>query len=92
MVWELIDYKHRKIIEKLPIQCKKKYAVFKYIISCNGVEGLKMVPGFKLEALQGNLAGLFSIRLNIAYRVVFEVTHEIKIVEIIEIAKHRYLR
>ena len=51
-----------------------------------------MVPGFKLEALQGNLAGLFSIRLNIAYRVVFEVTHEIKIVEIIEIAKHRYLR
>jgi len=90
MSWDLIDYKHKKVIDKLPIQCKKKYAVFKYIAQCTGLDGLSASPGFKLEMLKGKLAGLYSIRLNIAYRVIFEVKSEIQVIEILEVSKHEY--
>ncbi len=90
MVWVVVDYKHKKVIDKLPIQCKKKYAVFKYIAQYSGLEGLKAAQGFKLEQLKGQLAGLYSIRLNIAYRVVFDVQNEIRVIDILEISKHEY--
>jgi plasmid maintenance system killer protein len=88
--WEVIDYKHKKAINKLPIQCKKKYAAFKYIAQHSGLEGLGSSPGFKLEMLKGKLAGLYSIRLNIAYRVIFDVKNEIRIIDVLEVSKHEY--
>lgn len=72
------------------MQCKKKYAVFKYIAQQSGLDGLNQSPGFHLEKLRGNLAGLYSIRLNIAYRVVFDLKEEIRIIDIIEVSKHKY--
>ena len=90
MNWDIVDYKHKKVIDKLPIQCKKKYAVFKYIAQQSGINGLDSYPGFKLEILKGKLAGLYSIRLNIAYRVVFDVQEEIRIIDILEVSKHEY--
>ena len=90
MNWEVVDYKHTKVINKLPIQCKKKYAVFKYIAQHSGLDGLGASPGFKLEVLKGKLSGLYSIRLNIAYRVVFDVKDEIRVIDILEVSKHEY--
>lgn len=89
-MWELIDYKHKKVIDKLPVQYKKKYAVFKYIAEKSGLSGLASMPGFNLEMLKGTLAGFYSIRLNIAYRVVFAVQEQIKVIRILEISKHKY--
>lgn len=90
MSWEVIDYRYKKVIDKLPIQCKKKYAAFKYIAQHSGLKGLAESHGFKLETLKGKLAGLYSIRLNIAYRVVFDVKDEIRIIDILEVSKHKY--
>jgi plasmid maintenance system killer protein len=90
MNWDIIDYKHKKVINNLPIQCKKKYAAFKYIAQQSGLDGLRLSPGFKLETLKGKLAGLYSIRLNISYRVVFDVQEQIRIIDILEVSKHEY--
>jgi plasmid maintenance system killer protein len=90
MSWEVIDYKFKKIIDKLPIQCKKKYAVFKYIVQAAGLDGVINSPGFHLERLKGKLQRYHSIRLNIAYRVIFEVNDQVKIIDIYEISKHKY--
>jgi len=90
MNWQIIDYKFKKEIINLPIQCKKKYAVFKYISEYSGLKGLSNYPGFKLEQLKGNLKGVYSVRLNIAYRVLFIVNEEKKMIEIYEISKHEY--
>lgn len=90
MNWEVIDYKHKKIINNLPVQCKKKYSVFRYIAEYSGLVGLKSSPGFKLEILKGKLTGLYSIRLNIAYRVIFEIQEKIRVIDVIEISKHEY--
>ena len=90
--WEIIDYKFKKEINKLPIQCKKKYAVFKYIVEFSGISGLSTYSGFKLEALQGNLKGQYSVRLNKGYRVIFVVNKNVKQVELYEISKHEYFQ
>ena len=90
MNWQIIDYKFKEEINKLPVQCKKKYAVFKYVCESTGLNGLNKYPGFKLEMLKGSLKGLYSVRLNIAYRVLFGANKEHKIIEIREVSKHEY--
>ncbi len=90
MNWRIIDYKLKREINNLPTQCRKKYAVFKYISEYSGLSGLKKYPGFKLEHLKGGLKGVFSIRLNVAYRVLFIINEEKKLIEIYEISKHEY--
>lgn len=90
MNWQIIDYKFKKEINNLPIQCKKKYAVFKYVSEFAGLNGLSEYPGFKLEMLKGSLKGAYSIRLNIAYRVLFSVHDDYKTIEVIEVSKHKY--
>ena len=90
MNWQIIDYKFKKEINNLPTQCKKKYAAFKYISEYSGLSGLRNYPGFKLEHLKGGLKGVFSIRLNIAYRVLFSISEENKLIEIYEVSKHKY--
>ena len=90
MNWQVIDYKLKKEIDKLPVQCKKKYAVFRHVSEFSGLHGLSKYPGFKLEMLKGTLRGAYSIRLNIAYRVLFSVNEEHKVIQIMEISKHEY--
>ena len=90
MNWQIIDYKFKKEINNLPVQCKKKYAAFKYVIKASGLQGLNKYPGFKLEVLKGNLKGIYSIRLNVAYRVLFSVNEDKKVVDITEVSKHEY--
>ena len=90
MNWQVVDYKFKKEINNLPTQCKKKYAVFKYVIEASGLQGLNKYPGFKLEMLKGSLKGIYSIRLNIAYRVLFSVNESKEVVYIIEVSKHEY--
>ncbi len=89
-MWRVVDHKFVKAIRNLPVQCLKKYAVFKAKVEFLGLESIRNKPGLKLEMLQGNLHGLYSIRLNRSYRVVFSVSHYDRIVTILEISKHRY--
>ena len=90
MNWQIIDYKFKKEIDHLPAQCKKKYAVYKYVIEASGLQGLNKYPGFKLEMLKGSLKGIYSIRLNIAYRVLFSVNEDKEVIEITEVSEHEY--
>jgi len=90
MNWEVVDYKFKKEIDNLPIQCKKKYAAFKYISEHSGLKGLSNYSGFKLEQLKGRLKGVYSVRLNIAYRILFIADEEKKLIEVYEISKHEY--
>jgi len=49
------------------------------------LEDLRVPPGNRLEALQGNLAGFFSIRVNDQWRVVFRWidgdAHDVRIMD-----------
>ena len=89
-MWVIIDHKFVKTIRDLPVQCLKKYSVFKTKVEFLGLDSIRSKPGLQLEMLKGNLQGLYSIRLNRSYRVVFSVNHHDRIVTILEISKHRY--
>lgn len=88
--WQVLDWKLKKCIDKLPIQCKKKYAVFKHVTEFSGLNGLMKYPGFNLEKLKGELKDKYSIRLNISYRVVFSIDESQKTININEVSKHEY--
>jgi proteic killer suppression protein len=55
-----------------------------YLNAANRLDDLKVLPGNRLEALKGDLAGLHSIRINDQWRVVFpwdQGAHDVRIVD-----------
>lgn len=60
--------------KKLP-QNIQRIALRKLIMIDNaaGLEDLRVPPANRLEALQGNRAGQYSIRINDQYRICFEI-------------------
>jgi len=90
-MWHIWEHKHlAKIIAKLPSQVVKKYELWKDIIYCHGPEKLKEFPGFNNEKLHGDREGQFSSRLNIHFRVIYQVDREAITVFVIEITPHNY--
>jgi proteic killer suppression protein len=87
-IWENKEIgKNRK---KLPVQVRKKYELWKDLVFRHGPEKLKEFPGFHDEQLKGERKGQRSSRLNIQYRVIYELEeHEIT-VYVIEISPHDY--
>ena len=90
-MWHIREHKKlEKIITKLPPQVVKKYELWKDIIFRHGPEKLKEFPGFHDEKLTGDRSGQRSSRLNLQYRVIYEVDKDIVIIYVIEITAHDY--
>ena len=90
-MWEI--YEHNRIliiIKKLPEEILKRYEKWKDVIRISGPQGLKMIAGFHDEALKGIRTGQRSSRLNIQFRVIYEVKKEEIKVYVVEIIPHKY--
>lgn len=83
---EALDKKWRK----LPPQILKKYELWKSIIRYNGPQKLKEFPGFHDEALKGDWKGYRSSRLNLQFRVIYEVFVKELVVQVEDINPHQY--
>ncbi len=70
---------HRHVVEAVdPLTTTlSRYTVNRYTWSGRGdsLRDLRSPPGNRLEALKGGLAGLYSIRINDQWRVVFRWTN-----------------
>jgi len=92
-MWEI--YEHRKIekqLQLLPIEILKRYEKWKDIVYISGPEGLKAIKGFRDEALSGKWKGYRSSRLNLQYRIIYNVENERLFVQVIRITPHDYRR
>ena len=90
-MWHIREHrKLEKIMEKLPLQVVKKYELWKDIVFRHGPSKLKEFPGFHDEILKGDHAGQRSSRLNLQYRVIYQVEKEIVTVYVIDITPHDY--
>ena len=88
-MWHIREHKKlEKIITKLPAQVVKKYELWKDIIFRHGPKKLKEFPGFHDEKLTGDRSGQRSSRLNLQYRVIYEVDKDIVTIYVIEITAH----
>lgn len=84
---------HRKVVkqlEKAPMEVKKSYLAWKRIVELEGPRGLWFIKGFHDETLKGEWKGFRSSRLNLKWRVIYQVERELLQVYVIELNPHHY--
>ena len=82
----------QKELKKLPQHVLDKLLAWVRSVERDGLENVRVPPGYHDEPLKGKRAGQRSIRLSKAYRAIYRIGHdgETELVEIIEANKHRY--
>jgi addiction module RelE/StbE family toxin len=92
-MWQIYEHKSLASQKKsLPIEILKRYEKWKDIVTVSGPSGLKCIRGFRDEALRGEWKGYRSSRLNIQYRVLYEVEKDRILVKVMRITPHDYKR
>jgi mRNA-degrading endonuclease YafQ of YafQ-DinJ toxin-antitoxin module len=92
-MWEV--YEHRqvgRVLRRLPTEILKRYEKWKDIVRISGPSGLRLIKGFRDEALQGQWAGHRSSRLGLHYRVIYRESGRELFVLVIDITAHDYRR
>ncbi len=92
-MWEI--YEHRNVpkqLRKVPEDVLQRYEKWKDIVRISGPQGLRLIRGFRDEALSGEWAGHRSSRLNIQYRVVYRIERESVLVRVVRVTPHDYKR
>ncbi len=90
-MWKIFEHKSiAKTCRKLPAQVLKKYELWKNLIHRHGPAILKNFPGFNDEKLSGIREGQRSSRLNLQFRVIYEVENENIMIYVLEITPHKY--
>ena len=76
----------------MPLEVLKRYEKWKDIVRISGPKGLRLIKGFRDEALRGQWEGHRSSRLGKKYRVIYLVEEqEVKIL-VMELTAHDYRR
>lgn len=92
-MWSI--YEHRDVDKQLrsvPVDVLKRYEKWKDIVFLSGPAGLRLIKGFRDEALKGKWKGYRSSRLNKQYRVIYEVEQEKILVKVVSVNPHDYRR
>lgn len=91
-MWRIATSKRvEKKLRKLPPQTRRKYQVWLEIVETGGPQNLRQIPGFNDEALQGQLKGSRSSRLDLSTRLIYTVHQNIVTVNIEDVtAQHDY--
>jgi len=88
----VISKKAEDNLLKVPSYLVTKLMSWVELVSSEGLSQARKIPGYHDEPLQGKRSGQRSIRLNKAYRAIYEVNEkgEANFVEILEVNKHEY--
>ena len=90
-MWKIFEHKSiAKTCKKLPAQVLKKYELWKDLVYRHGPSILKNFPGFNDEKLSEIREGQRSSRLNLQFRVIYQVENENIMVYVLEITPHNY--
>ena len=92
-MWEV--YEHRRVVKQhavLPLEILRRHEKWKDIAVVSGPTGLRLIKGFRDEALRGEWHGHRSSRLGIHYRVIYRVIAKDCIFQVISITPHDYRR
>ncbi len=90
-----VIYEHRNVskrLKRIPLDVLNRYEKWKDIVEVSGPEGLRLIKGFRDEALQGEWNGHRSSRLNRQYRVIYRVEADHLFVLVMELTPHDYRR
>ncbi|MCC7406280.1 MAG: hypothetical protein IT288_17940 [Bdellovibrionales bacterium] len=79
-----------KQLAKVPDFIRKKVVLWVFLVESNGVWEVMKTPGFHDEPLKGERKTQRSVRLNIAYRLIYRVVSDRVHIELLEVHKHDY--
>jgi len=81
-----------KQLRKMPFFIVDKFYLWKRSVEDIGLEKVREIPGYHDEKLIGNRRGHRSIRLNKAYRAIYDVASDgtVTFVRVFEVNKHEY--
>ncbi len=92
-MWRIEE--HRRVdgeIHTVPREVLKRYEKWKDIAMISGPPGLRMIKGFRDEALRGEWQGFRSSRLGLRFRVIYRVNPEQALFQVVHITPHDYRR
>ena len=90
-MWEVFEHRrvHRKL-RHLPLEVLKRYEKWKDIVSLSGPRGLRLIKGFRDEALRGEWKGHRSSRLGTQYRLIYRIVEQEILVQAVDLTAHDY--
>ena len=89
----IVSSKAEKDLRKIPKYLGLKLMKWYQTVELKGLDYVQKISGYNDEALKGQRKNQRSIRLNKAYRAIYEIVEEtkkIRIIEIQEVNKHKY--
>ena len=92
-MWRILEHKRvTRELRKIPIEILKRYEKWKDIVQLSGPSGLRLIKGFRDEALRGDWKGHRSSRLGQQYRVIYIIEREEVVVKVVNMTAHYYRR
>ena len=92
-MWTILE--HRRVVRRIaktPVDVLKRYEKWKDIVKISGPPGLRLIKGFRDEALRADWKGHRSSRLGDQYRVIYLVEEQEVVVKVIDLTAHDYRR
>jgi addiction module RelE/StbE family toxin len=90
-MWTIYEKKSLlKTLRKTPIEVIKHYELWKRIVELEGIQGLKLIKGYRDEALKGEWASYRSSRLTNQWRVIYKVEKKLLEVYVVDVNPHDY--
>jgi addiction module RelE/StbE family toxin len=92
-MWRIEEHRRvEKQLDALRGEIVKRYEKWKDIAMISGPPGLRLIEGFRDEALRGEWRGYRSSRLGLRYRVTYRVIREQSLFQVVQITPHDYRR
>ena len=88
----IVSPKAKDELKKIPSYIARKLGSWIVAVSHDGLFEVRKIKGYHDEPLKGNRVGQRSIRLNIAYRAIYEIKKDgtTELVSVEEVNKHDY--
>ncbi|MBI1746163.1 MAG: type II toxin-antitoxin system mRNA interferase toxin, RelE/StbE family [Acidobacteria bacterium] len=92
-MWRIEEHRRvEKQVTSIPKEILKRYEKWKDIATISGPPGLRLIRGFRDEALSGERRGYRSSRLGLQWRVIYSVVIEKLSFQVASITAHDYRR
>jgi addiction module RelE/StbE family toxin len=92
-MWHIEEHRRvNKQVAAVPKDILKRYEKWKDIAAISGPPGLRLIKGFRDEALSGEWRGYRSSRLSLQWRVIYRVIAEELVFQVASITAHDYRR
>lgn len=92
-MWRIEEHRRLdKQVALIPKDILKRYEKWKDIVTMSGPPGLRLIRGFRDEALVGEWRGYRSCRLGLQWRIIYRVVVEALTFQVVSITAHDYRR